>query len=50
MYVGDGNVANASLNENGGTTGGATGDQTGKEISVRSYYNKKWTKALRYAG
>lgn len=50
MCVGDDNVANASQNENGGNTGGATGDQTGKEISVRSYYDKKWTKALRYVG
>lgn len=48
MYVGDGNVANASQNEHGGITGGATGNQTGKEIAVKPYYDKHWTKVLRY--
>lgn len=48
LYVGDGQVANASQNENGGATGGQTGDQNGKEIAVKAYYNKSWTKILRY--
>lgn len=48
MYVGDGKVANARLNENDKTSGGVTGDQNGKEIAVKDYYNKKWTKVLRY--
>lgn len=48
LYLGDGQVVHASINENGGTTGGQTGDQTGKEICVRSYYNHPWNHVLRY--
>lgn len=47
MYIGDGNIVGAHINENGETTGGATGDQTTNEISVRSYYNYPWTTVLR---
>lgn len=50
MYVGDGQVVNASHNEHGHITGGKTGDQNGKEIDVQSYYKKHWTKILRYEG
>ena len=48
IYVGDGKVANARLNENDKTSGGVTGDQNSKENAVNDYYNKKWTKVLRY--
>lgn len=48
MYIGNGQVVHASLNELGKVTGGKTGDQTGKEITVRSYYNKPWNYVLRY--
>lgn len=50
MYIGDGQIVHASINEKGTTTGGVTGDQTGKEICVRSYYNYKggWDCVLRY--
>lgn len=52
MYVGEGNVVNASINENNTTTGGQTGDQNQKEIAVKAYTNSKlnpWTKVLRYS-
>lgn len=48
MFVGNGNIVHASINENGTITGGKTGDQTGKEISVRTYYNGGWNVVLRY--
>lgn len=48
MYIGNGQILHASINENGATTGGKTGDQTGKEICIRSYYNKNWDCILRY--
>lgn len=49
MYVGDGKIVHASINELGRVTGGKTGDQTGKEIATRSYYNYPWTYVFRYA-
>ena len=48
MYVGEGQLVEASQNESGGITGGTSGDQTGKEIGVHSYYNFPWTYVLRY--
>lgn len=48
MYIGNGQIVHASINEFGGITGGQTGDQTGKEICIRSYYNKPWDSVLRY--
>lgn len=49
MYCDHGTIAQASINENGGTTGGQPGDQTGREICLRSYYNYPWDAVLRYA-
>lgn len=48
IYIGDGNVVSASINEKGTTTGGAKGDQTGREILVRPYYNFPWNYVLRF--
>ena len=50
MYIGNGQIVHASINEFGGTTGGKTGDQTGKEIYVRNFYiySKGWDCVLRY--
>lgn len=48
MFIGNGQIVHASINENGKTTGGKPGDQTGKEICIRSYYNKPWNCILRY--
>lgn len=48
MYIGNGQVVQASSNENNGIIGGRTGDQTGKEIWVSGYYNFPWDYVLRY--
>lgn len=50
MYIGNGRIVQASINERGTTTGGKTGDQTGREIAERSYYNYPWDCVLRYVG
>ena len=49
IYIGNGQVVQASSNENVGIRGGKPGDQTGREIWVRSYYNYPWDNVLRYA-
>lgn len=49
MYIGDGKIVHARINEFGGITGGKTGDQTGDEIAVTPYHNHPWTYVLRYA-
>lgn len=50
LYLGNGSIVQASINEKGTTTGGKTGDQTGKEIAVGSFYEyrKGWQYVLRY--
>ncbi|NCB94532.1 MAG: hypothetical protein EOM40_18555 [Clostridia bacterium] len=49
MFIGNGQIVHASINENGGITGGASGDQTGKEICIATYSNRTpWTSVLRY--
>lgn len=50
MYIGNGKVVQARLNELGKTTGGKTGDQTGGEICVSNYYDYPWDCVLRYEG
>lgn len=47
IYIGNGQIVHASINELGKTTGGKPGDQTGKEVCIRSYYNKPWDCVLR---
>ena len=49
MYIGNGKIAQASINEKGTVSGGQQGDQTGKEIYVRDYYVYKhgWDVVLR---
>lgn len=49
MYIGNGRIVHASINERGSTTGGTPGDQTGREICERGYYNYPWDCVLRYA-
>lgn len=48
MFIGNGQIVHASINEKGTAKGGIEGDQTGKEICTRSYYNKSWNSVLRY--
>ena len=50
LYIGNGQIVQASINERGGITGGQTGDQTGNEIHVRGYYDYPWDCVLRYVG
>lgn len=50
MYVGNGQEAEASINERGGISDGQPGDQTGREILIRSYRNYPWDCVLRYFG
>lgn len=48
MYIGDGNIVSAHINELGTTTGGATGDQTTHEIDVSSFSSSgSWDIVLR---
>ena len=51
IYIGDGKIVQASINEKGGIIGGKTGDQTGREISVGSFYEFRhgWDCILRYS-
>ena len=50
MYIGNGKMVHARINEFGGVTGGKTGDQTGNEIAVTPYRNHPWTYVLRFGG
>ena len=50
LYIGGGQLVQASINEHGTTTGGQTGDQTGREIYTPGYYNYPWDGVLRYPG
>lgn len=47
IYIGDGQIVHASIDEAGTIYGRKKGDQTGREICTRSYYNKPWTYVLR---
>lgn len=50
MYIGNGRIVAARINENGKVSGGKTGDQTGMEIMVQDYYFYQygWDCVLRY--
>jgi hypothetical protein len=50
MYVGNDQLAQASIDENGHAKGGKSGDQTGHETEVRSYYDFPWECVLRFHG
>jgi len=47
IYLGDGLLGQASIDENGGIAGGRAGDQTGGETNCRDYYSYPWTVCLR---
>ena len=44
MYIGNGQIVSATINEMGTVSGGQTGDQTGKEVSTQTFYmhSKGW--------
>lgn len=46
LYIGNGQIVEASGNENGGATGGKSGDQTGREIWQHAVYANGWTHVL----
>jgi len=48
MYVGNGQIAYASIDEHGTATGGKSGDQAGGETLVGPYFNFPWSCVLRY--
>lgn len=48
MFIGNGNLVEASMNEKGKIIGGTPGDQTGKEFWIHSYYNLPWEYVLRF--
>lgn len=52
LYIGNGKMVKASVNEFGGTVGGKSGDQTGREIYIGNYYKPSygWDYVLRYYG
>lgn len=47
VYVGNNQIAQASIDENGRISGGKSGDQSDRETNVRSYYDKPWDGVLR---
>lgn len=48
MYIGDGKIVSAHINELGQTTGGQSGDQTGHEIDVSAFASSgSWLIVLR---
>lgn len=52
MYIGSGQIVQASINELGTVSGGRTGDQTGREICVMPFYvpSYGWDVVLRFEG
>ena len=50
LMLHDGNLGQASIDENGRISGGRPGDQTGSEVNTRPYYNYPWTCYLRWEG
>ncbi len=50
VYIGDGKLAQASIDENGRITGGKGGDQSGRETNISNYYNYPWNCYLRWTG
>lgn len=47
IYIGDGKICQASINEKGTATGGLPGDQTGHEIEIKKLTRKSWDYVLR---
>lgn len=50
IYIGEGELVEALINEFGGISGGQAGDQTGNEIRITGFYSYPWGGILRYEG
>lgn len=50
VYLGDGMLAQASIDERGRIAGGRSGDQSDYETNVRPIYDYPWNAYLRWAG
>lgn len=48
IYIGNGKMAAARIDEVGGIQGKKKGDQTGKEICIQEYHDHPWKYVLRY--
>lgn len=50
LYIGEGKIVQASINEKGKAVGGQPGDQTGREVSIGNFYTptREWDYVLRY--
>lgn len=48
IYIGDGQVVEACINEFGDIGGGQPGDQTGSEIRIGGFYPDSWDGVLRF--
>ena len=47
IYLGDGKIVEASIDESGGVCGAQSGDQTCREIHIRNFYNFPWQHVIR---
>jgi len=50
VYVGNGQLAEFAIDEEGGIAGNMSGDQTGTEAYIHGYYDYPWDGVLRYTG
>lgn len=48
IYIGNGQMVDARIDEVGGIQGEQMGDQTGEEIMIHNYNNHPWTHVFRY--
>ena len=49
LYIGNNQLVQASISENGTAHAGTSGDQTGREINISTYYEFPWEYVLRYS-
>ena len=49
IYIGNNQLVQASIAENGTAHAGTPGDQTGREINISTYYDFPWQYVLRYS-
>ena len=50
LYIGEGQIVEACINEYGNVSGGRPGDQSGQEIRVAGFYSFPWDGVLRAPG